>query len=347
MLVAWVGMALAVLTKGPIGVVLPGITLLVYTVVARNFALWRRLHLGVGLLAFMAITEPWFVLVSQRNPEFLRFFFIHEHLERYLSTTITARAPGGISCRSSSSASCRGSGSRGAWSSPFTARPWPTPSIRTLARDLGATVFVFFSASSSKLPGYILPLYPALAILAAAVLGDLGPTGRRRQLWSALVFMLHRRCRRADCRTARRRADTERHLSGIRARGWAQRWAVGIVGLLLAWRLDAAVADRALVAYALSFFALTTSLLRGHETFGASSSGAALAARVAPYVRHEMPIYAVRMIDHTLPFYLRHASRWWRTWRARVRPRPGAAEVAADGGGLRQRMDLRATPPWR
>jgi hypothetical protein len=61
-----------------------------------------------------------------------------------------------------------------------------------------------------------------------------------------------------------------------------------------------------MAAYALAFFALVTIALRGHETFGLSSSGAPLAARVAPLLDQTMPLYGVRMLDHTLPFYLRH-----------------------------------------
>ena len=46
MLVAWAAMALAMLSKGLIGLVLPGGALVVYTLLQRDFALWRRLHLG-------------------------------------------------------------------------------------------------------------------------------------------------------------------------------------------------------------------------------------------------------------------------------------------------------------
>ena len=53
--------------------------------VVSAFAAARWYGMRVGLLVLVAIAAPWFVLVSQRNPEFARFFFIHEHLQRYLS----------------------------------------------------------------------------------------------------------------------------------------------------------------------------------------------------------------------------------------------------------------------
>ena len=48
MWVAWAAMAGATLSKGLIGIVLPGGALVAYTAITRDFALWRRLHLGVG-----------------------------------------------------------------------------------------------------------------------------------------------------------------------------------------------------------------------------------------------------------------------------------------------------------
>src|ERR1035437_6165332 len=79
MLACWAGMGLAVLSKGLIGLVLPGAVLVLYTIFSRDWAIWKRLHPGPGLLVFLAITTPWFVLVSLRNPEFPHFFFLYEH----------------------------------------------------------------------------------------------------------------------------------------------------------------------------------------------------------------------------------------------------------------------------
>jgi 4-amino-4-deoxy-L-arabinose transferase-like glycosyltransferase len=65
-----------------------------FALAARSLRIWDRVHIGYGLLVFMAIVAPWFVLVSLRNPEFSPFFFFHEHLARFGSTTHRAR--GGI-----------------------------------------------------------------------------------------------------------------------------------------------------------------------------------------------------------------------------------------------------------
>jgi 4-amino-4-deoxy-L-arabinose transferase-like glycosyltransferase len=85
MLVVWAAMALAVLSKGLIGVVLPGAVLAIYVLIERDWRLPARLHPGKGLALFLLITAPWFVAVSLANDEFARFFFIHEHFARFLT----------------------------------------------------------------------------------------------------------------------------------------------------------------------------------------------------------------------------------------------------------------------
>lgn len=85
MLAVWAAMALAVLSKGLIGAVLPGAVLAIYVLIERDWRLLARLHLGKGLALFLLIAVPWFVAVSLANDEFARFFFVHEHFARFLT----------------------------------------------------------------------------------------------------------------------------------------------------------------------------------------------------------------------------------------------------------------------
>ena len=51
---------------------------------------WRRLrpfYLATGLMVFVAIALPWHLLVAQRNPEWMWFYFVHEHWLRFTTTT--------------------------------------------------------------------------------------------------------------------------------------------------------------------------------------------------------------------------------------------------------------------
>ena len=60
MLLAWAALALAVLSKGLMGIVLPGTALFLYALVQRDFTVFKRMHWLAGLAVFLLITAPWF-----------------------------------------------------------------------------------------------------------------------------------------------------------------------------------------------------------------------------------------------------------------------------------------------
>jgi 4-amino-4-deoxy-L-arabinose transferase-like glycosyltransferase len=175
MLAAWAAAALAVLSKGIVVGVLAGGALIVYSLVTRDARPWRRLHPLAGLALFTAIAAPWFVAVSVRNPSFPGFFFVHEHLARFLTTVHQRAEPWWYFL-------------------PLllvAVLPWLMPLVRALAGEwrerampgvhpfrpltflaiYAAVTLVFFSASGSKLAPYILPMLPALAALTGARTG--------------------------------------------------------------------------------------------------------------------------------------------------------------------------------
>ncbi len=308
MLFAWAAMAVAVLTKGLIGIALPGLVLVIYTLMTRDFALWRRLHIVSGALLLLAIAAPWFVLVSVRNPEFARFFFIHEHLQRYLSTVHHRSGPWwyflpqlivgflpwlGLS-----------------WSMAKIVRDDARPPGFRPALLLGVwatAIFVFFSASSSKLPGYVLPIYPALAVLAALALDRLAPERWRRQVLVAVAIWAIGIVA-APFLTRFGSPSTPAALYAAFSWWLAGGCALAVAGLVVAWRIGVREPRASIVVYALTLFVALSVVLRGHESFGRASSGVDLVAPIEHVAGPDVPIYSVRLLDHTLPFYLRRTT---------------------------------------
>ena len=74
MLLAWTGAALGVLTKGVVAAAIPAAVLILYSLVTRDFAPWRRLSWQWGLPLFLVVTVPWHWLAALRLPDFLQFF---------------------------------------------------------------------------------------------------------------------------------------------------------------------------------------------------------------------------------------------------------------------------------
>jgi len=304
---AWAAMAVALLTKGLIGIVLPGLVLVVYSVAARDFAVWRRIHLVSGALIALALAAPWFVLVSQRNPEFARFFFIHEHFERYLTTVHHRTAPWWYFIPQLLVGFLPWLGlSRGILGvvrdDPRGRRFRPI----ILLVSWALTIFVFFSFSNSKLPGYIVPIYPALAVLAAAALDRFTAARWRLHIVIAIAVAA---CGAAAAPWVGGLATdaTPNEVYRAFAPWLAGACGLALAGLVLAWLVDRRDVGRSIAVYALAIFAASTVLMRGHEAFGRNSSGVDLATSLQGVVGAS-PIYSVHMLDHTLPFYLRRTT---------------------------------------
>jgi len=167
-------MALAVLTKGLIGIVLPAAIFIIYLSFARRWKLLKELRLAAGTAIFLLISAPWFILVSIRNPGFARFFFVREHLVRFLTTSHHRYEPFWffipvlIGCMFP-------------WSCFFpAAASMAIRKTRNAEHDAdlflaiwAGAIILFFSLSASKLVTYILPVFPAMAILTGKTLSAL------------------------------------------------------------------------------------------------------------------------------------------------------------------------------
>ncbi|HEX4664169.1 MAG TPA: glycosyltransferase family 39 protein [Terriglobales bacterium] len=77
-------LALAVLAKGLVSIVFVGGTLLAYLLVTGEWKRWREFRLFTGALLFLLIAAPWHILAGVRNPGFFWFYFINEHVLRFL-----------------------------------------------------------------------------------------------------------------------------------------------------------------------------------------------------------------------------------------------------------------------
>lgn len=85
--------ALGTLTKGPVALVLISATGIIYLLIERRGRELAQVPwLGCGLIVG-AVNLPWFAAVSWRNPGFLSFFLIHEHVQRYAVSTEHAWGP--------------------------------------------------------------------------------------------------------------------------------------------------------------------------------------------------------------------------------------------------------------
>ena len=162
------GLGVATLIKGLVGIVVLGMVICCYLWLTKQWSVLRRLYLVPGTLLFLAIVLPWYLEMGSRHEGYLRYFFWDEHFARFATGSFGRGEPwyyyilvGLIGFFP--------------WSLllPFIAGKCRRTDIdgKTLFVILWIAVpFLFFSFSKSKLPHYILPIFPPLAILTAALL---------------------------------------------------------------------------------------------------------------------------------------------------------------------------------
>jgi 4-amino-4-deoxy-L-arabinose transferase-like glycosyltransferase len=302
MIACWAACALAVLSKGLIGIALPAASLGLYVLLRRDWRLLRRLEPTRGAGVFLAITAPWFVVVSLRNPEFAHFFFVQEHWLRFTTTMHRRVHPAWyfVPVFAAGAAPWLFAILAG-WASALRRLRHAAFSPGLFLALWALVVFVFFSLSGSKLPPYILPMFPALAVLAGRYLA--GAPARGFLTAQCLLLAGAGLVLGSGALDARLAASAT---VGPLSADFLPWLAAASVVLVASGALGAAAASAKLRETALAFITggtLAASLLclAGHRVFAPAYSVASLAAAVPAGAS----VYAVEAYDHTMPWSLR------------------------------------------
>ncbi|MGE5624913.1 MAG: glycosyltransferase family 39 protein [Bacillota bacterium] len=309
MYLAWGFAALATLSKGLEAVVLPGAVFLLYVAITRDWRRFAQLHIFGGLALYLAIAAPWFLLVGARNPGFAQFFFVHEHFQRFLTTVHHRVEPWwffipillfGLLCflpqflRAVARLFRRGTYDAGMGRFNHVLFLWLWCGF----------IFLFFSLSDSKLGSYILPIFPALALLVGRELTELR---RRDAMWSALLCILFALVALWQAPELQQHSDHlplelyQAFLPWL-AGGVVLLLALAVAGFLLAY-FNRVTAGLALLAAGL--FLGTQALAYGAQALSPVYSQRSLANQVAPYDRPDVPFYSLQDYPQSLPFYLK------------------------------------------
>lgn len=188
---AYATAALAVLSKGLVGIMFPGLIIVSWLALTKEWRLLKSIYLPSGIILFLVIALPWHILVQQRNPEFFQFYFIDQQFSRYLTLSAHRYQP--------------------AWFFiPVLLLglfPWVIFLGQTIRYHLSLRfsnsleykrslflllwagwIFVFFSLSHSKLVPYILPIFLPLAVLIGRYLAVYWNTPIKGIKWAYLTL---------------------------------------------------------------------------------------------------------------------------------------------------------------
>jgi 4-amino-4-deoxy-L-arabinose transferase-like glycosyltransferase len=163
-------LGLAVLAKGPAAIILCGGAVFFWALFTKRWRdAFRMLH-PATIAAFCLTALPWYILCARRNPDFFRIFIIEHNFKRYLTPEFQHIQPFWFYIPIVLLALLPWTAVLAEVANDLRRSP-PVESWRLSPSLLFAclTVFtiLFFSASNSKLPGYILPAIPPLGLFVS------------------------------------------------------------------------------------------------------------------------------------------------------------------------------------
>jgi 4-amino-4-deoxy-L-arabinose transferase-like glycosyltransferase len=186
-------LGLAVLAKGPAAIILSGGAIFFWALFTKRWRDAFRLLHPAAIASFSLTALPWYILCARRNPDFFRIFIIEHNFKRYLTPEFQHIQPLWYYVPVLLVAFLP-------WIAIFlwslvkgTAKLWRTRSTSAstwLFLCWAGFCLLFFSVSKSKLPGYILPAFPAIGLLISRDLSARLQRGANSIRWLCLAVGL-------------------------------------------------------------------------------------------------------------------------------------------------------------
>jgi 4-amino-4-deoxy-L-arabinose transferase-like glycosyltransferase len=192
LMAAYVFAGLAALTKGLIGIVFPAMIIGAWIVILNRWNILTKMRLFTGAIIFFSITAPWYFLVQKANPEFLHYFFVTQQVSRFLTTQeFNSKAA--------------------VWFYiPIVLLgffPWSVFLFQAAIRNIKliwqnrqqhaaelflllwlVIIFTFFSVPLSKTVGYILPIFPACALIVGNYLNTFWDSAKAKGINTGIII---------------------------------------------------------------------------------------------------------------------------------------------------------------
>ncbi|MFK7792803.1 MAG: phospholipid carrier-dependent glycosyltransferase [Devosiaceae bacterium] len=187
----WTAAAAGILIKGPILPVVVGSTALVASLFERKTAWLRRLRPGLGIMWMLILVLPWFIAIGLTSAgEFYAQSIGRDLLEKIGTSRERPFVPPGVFTFGFFPGLGWPLAPFAFLAIPFAIASWHDKSTRFLVAWIVPTLLIF-ELSATKLPHYILPIYPALAILAARmVVYEKIPNGWLAGIAKALFILI-------------------------------------------------------------------------------------------------------------------------------------------------------------
>jgi 4-amino-4-deoxy-L-arabinose transferase-like glycosyltransferase len=173
-------MAFGTMTKGPLGIIVPGLAVGLFLIIEKKLSFIREMELIKGLGLYLLVASPWFIIETIREGSyFLKIIFgqflfsiymspMQQHpgpIYYYLFVILLGFIP---------------------WSGLFVSAIIKKPNYLILS--LFFVMLAIFSTASTKVPGYFLPAFPAMAIITGNYLDEIFNGKFKLAYYAGLIF---------------------------------------------------------------------------------------------------------------------------------------------------------------
>lgn len=321
-LLMYSAMGAGFLVKGPIGLALPAMVISSYLLLAQRWSLVRDMHLIRGVSLLVIVVAPWYGWVELRHPGYLHYFLIEENLLRFLTHRFNRSEPWYyfipvIAVGFLPWTVLLPSTVRDLWK-------WPA-NCETLFLICWTVVpFLFFSLSASKLPHYILPIYPPLSLLVGKIAAERlhqDPSGKKTwPLWlpaltltlllvfSILIVFWNRLL------PDELRGPIRKTFQGTQASLVLELLLALILSALAVWSRSWSKQSSLYFVSSIGFILFAVFIQPILDATSLSRSSKELAGESAGFIRTEDQIALYDAYLSSLPFYLRIDQPLWVVW---------------------------------
>ena len=176
----YLAMGLGTMTKGPLGIIVPGLAIGLFLIIEKKIPFIKEMELIKGLALYLLIASPWFIIETIREGSyFLKIIFgqflfsiymspMQQHpgpIYYYLAVILLGFIP---------------------WSGLFVSSLFKKPNYLLLS--LFFVMLAIFSTASTKVPGYFLPAFPAMAIITGNFLDEIFNGKFKLAYYAGLIF---------------------------------------------------------------------------------------------------------------------------------------------------------------
>ena len=204
--VGFFGLAIGLLSKGPLVIVLMTFAVVPWLIIQHGFkgafiTLWQRFPVISGALLMLAIALPWYILAERATPGFIDYFIVGEHFKRFLVSGWQGDLYGSAHDEPRGMIWLFWLYSVAPWSIVVPILAWKNRAIlqRESIKSTGIVSFLvcwicsplfLFTLSGNILPAYVLPGVPAIGFLIAILLSEVEHDQKWFKVTAAIVPIL-------------------------------------------------------------------------------------------------------------------------------------------------------------